>query len=86
MAEDLGTVLARTIRAHPEFFLRQLVVLGVSCSSVRWVLNVPGLEYVDRPNAKRYEIRMRRNALSGVRRPDLAVIRDQCLKELGRSD
>ena len=81
LAEDLGVLLARTIRAHPKFFLHQVKSLNIPCSKVSWVLNVPGLEYVDRENAQHYEIEMRKKALRGVNAKELVVVRDQCLKE-----
>ncbi len=81
LAEDLGALLARTIRAQPQFFLQQVQLLNVPCSKLKWVLNVPGLEYTDRPKAKHYEIEMRKEALRNVTASELAEVRDQCLKE-----
>ena len=81
LAEDLGALLARTIRPHPQFFLQQVQLLNVPCSKLRWFLNMPGLEYTDRPNAKHYEIEMRKVALRSVTTSELAEVRDQCLKE-----
>ena len=80
-SEELGALLARTIRVHPQFFLRQIMSLNIPCSKVAWILNVPGLEYVDRPNAQHYEIEMRKKALRGVESSGLSEVRDQCLKE-----
>ena len=80
-SEDLGALLARTIRVHPQFFLRQIMSLNIPCSKVAWILNVPGLEYVDRPNAQHYEIEMRKKALRSVVSSGLSEVRDQCLKE-----
>jgi len=81
LAEDLGALLARTIRAHPQFFLQQIALLKVPCTKLAWVLNTPGLEYTDRPNAKNYEMNMRKKALRGVQTRELADIRDLCIKE-----
>ena len=82
LAEDLGALLARTIRVNPLFFLRQVATLNVPCSKIAWVLNTPGLEYTDLPSASHYEIQMRRKALNGVKVKELSVLRDQCLKAL----
>jgi hypothetical protein len=80
-SEELGALLARTIRVHPQFFLRQIMSLNIPCSKVAWILNTPGLEYVDRPNARHYEIEMRKKALSSIEASGLSEVRDQCLKE-----
>src|SRR5262245_13380705 len=45
LSEDLGALLAKTIRAHPQFFLRQVASMNISCAKLTWVLNNPGLEY-----------------------------------------
>lgn len=82
LAEDLGVILAGTIRSHPEFVLRQVAALKESCSSFEWVLNTPGLEYVDRPRAVAYELQMRQNALKSVRTSSLIGVRNQCLAQL----
>lgn len=81
IAEDLGALLARTIRAHPQFFLRQVMSLNIPCSKLAWVLNVSGLEYADHPDAQHYEIQMRKKVLIGVQTRELSGVRDQCLKE-----
>lgn len=81
LAEDLGALLARTIRAHPQFFLRQVVSLNIPCSKLAWVLNTPGLEYTDREDAQHYEIAMRKKALRSVVTEELSEVRNQCLKE-----
>lgn len=80
LVEDLGALLARSIRVHPQFFLQQVSLLNIPCSKLSWVLNTPGLEYTDRPNAKHYEMSMRKKALRGVQTRELADIRDQCIK------
>ncbi len=81
LAEDLGALLARSIRVHPQFFLKQVVLLNIPCSKISWVLNVPGPEYTDRPRARLYEIEMRKKALRGVKTKELSGIRDQCIQE-----
>lgn len=81
LAEDLGALLARTIRAQPQFFLQQIQLLNVPCSKLKWVLNMPGLEYTDRADAQHYEIEMRKKALRSVTTSELVDVRDHCLKE-----
>lgn len=82
LAEDLGVILAGTIRSHPEFFLRQVEAIKESCFSFEWILNSPGLEYVDRPLAVAYELRERQHALESVRTSSLVDLRNQCLAQL----
>jgi len=84
-AEDLGVLLARTIRPHPSFFLQQLAATGTPCSAMSWVLRAPGLEYVDRPAARRYEIAMRVKALQSVKEKRLRRHRDDCVRVLTAS-
>jgi len=82
LAEELGDILAKTIRVNPRFFLEQVSALKLQCSALHWVLNVPGPEYVDRPAAQAYEIRMRIKAFRGVTDKTLAKVREQCLDEI----
>jgi hypothetical protein len=79
-AEDLGALLGHSIRAHPDFFLRQVAALNIPCKQLSWSLAAPGLEYVDRSAARVYEITMRRKALLGVRSKSLRHVRDECLQ------
>ena len=82
LAEELGGMLAKSIRVNPRFFLEQVSALKLQCSALHWVLNTPGLEYVDRPAAQAYEIQMRIKALKGVTDKALSNLRDQCLDEI----
>ena len=66
LAEELGVILSKTIRTNPSFFLRQIALIDPSCKRFQWILNTPGLEYVDRPKAAKYEVEMRKKALSSV--------------------
>jgi|GEM_PF-2007473 len=79
-AEDLGALLGRTARSQPEFFLRELAAAHIRCSDLSWALNATGLEYVDRPEAKAYEIAQRKNAIRSVRAKKLQHVRTECLQ------
>jgi hypothetical protein len=78
-AEDLGALLASLIRPHPAFFLEHVEHLDASCGSFRFILNVPGEEYVDHPEAQDYEIAQRRKALSAVSDPNLSTVKQRCI-------
>jgi hypothetical protein len=78
LAEDLGAILSGSIRSHPRFFLRQVEALDPTCSGFGWILNAPGVEYVDRPAAAAYELRMRVAALDGVNDRSLSTIGSKC--------
>jgi hypothetical protein len=83
-AEELGVMLGEVTRAHPIFFLREVSALKIQCSSLKWPLNAPGLEYVDRLSAQAYEIAQRRKALESVTDNNLVTVRNQCLKQFER--
>jgi hypothetical protein len=85
LAEDLGLLLGRCIRAHPNFFLRQVARSGHTCSDLSLVLNAPGLEYSDKPDAMKYELQGRRAALRTVKNKELRRTRDACLAALTAS-
>ena len=78
--EVLGEMLARTIRGHPGFFLAEVAFTAEPCSEFSWILNTPGLEYVDRFEAQAYEISMRKAALRSVRTKVLRRVREECLR------
>jgi len=84
LAEELGVMLGQVTRAHPTFFLKQVSALKIECSSLKWALNSPGIEYVDRLSAQTYEITQRRKALESVKAKNLATVRDHCLKQFER--
>ena len=66
LAEDLGVFPGHSVRVHPEFFLHEVAALNRPCSELAWALNAPGLQYVDRPAARRYEIDARKAALEDL--------------------
>ena len=73
-------MLAKSIRSHPRFFLRQVAASDVTCTQFSWILNMSGLEYVDRMAAAAYEIRMREASLKNVKDKALAKVRANCLR------
>ena len=80
LAEELGAILASSIRPNPKFFLHQVAALKVRCSA--FDVNVAGPEYVDRFEAQDYELKMRRVALASVKEKTLAGVRHDCLAQL----
>jgi hypothetical protein len=80
LSEELAAILASSIRPHPEFFLAEVEALKRPCSE--FDVDVPGPEYVDRPLARRYELRMRRAALESVASKALGPVRTECLARL----
>ncbi len=82
LAEDLTMILSHTIRVRPAFFLRELSMLQPNARSLESILLMPGLEYVDRSEAQRYEIDMRIKAIESVSDETLKSYRDKCLQIL----
>jgi hypothetical protein len=82
LLEELTMVLNRAIRARPEFFLEEMSALHPNHATLKTILLMPGLEYVDLPEAQQYEISMRRDALAAVKSTKLRQFRDTCLKIL----
>jgi len=80
LLEDLSAILSHTIRVHPEFFLKEMYELNPDQKILRSILMSPGLEYVDRNYAQRYELYMRRIALTDVSDLKLKDFRDTCLE------
>jgi hypothetical protein len=80
LAEELGVILSKSIRSHPRFFLQQVAASDATCARFRWILNTPGLEYVDREGAAAYELRMRQVSLRGIKDKALANIRNNCVR------
>lgn len=78
--EDIVVILAQTIRVHPEFFLKEMSELNPEKDVLRSILMTPGLEYTDRSYARRYELYMRRMALTDVSNLSLKDFRDTCLE------
>jgi len=80
LLEELIAILGHTIRVHPDFFLKEMSKLNPDQDLLRSILMTPGLEYVDRNYARRYELYMRRMALTDVSTLSLSEFRDSCLK------
>jgi len=79
LLEELANILGRSIRSEPALFLREVASLRPDEKILEFILSSPGLEYVDRPEAQRYEIEMRRRALAGIKNAELTNIREHCL-------
>jgi hypothetical protein len=79
-AEALGVLLGRAARSQPEFFLREVAALEIPCSDLSRPLNSPGLEYVDRTEARAYEIKQRKEALRSVHAFRLRRVRADCVR------
>lgn len=77
--EDLQAILASAIRSQPEMFLLEVGHLNPSEETLKSILLMPGLEYVDRLRAQRYELEMRRRAINALGRKDTRSIRRRCL-------
>jgi hypothetical protein len=82
LAEDLTVIISHTIRSHPEFFLKEMVGLRPQNAILKAILLMPGAEYVDRSEAQRYEIEMRKKALISVSNKSYIDFKDRCLKTL----
>ncbi|MEW6401335.1 MAG: hypothetical protein AB1649_06010 [Chloroflexota bacterium] len=80
LAEDLTVILSNTIRARPEFFLKELSALRPSTGSLEDILLMSGTEYTDRPEAEQYEMKMRIKALESIETKILKHFRDRCLE------
>jgi len=82
LLEDLYAIAGHSIRAHPHIFLKSMVDEKLTQESIKWIVNMAGLEYVDRPDARRYELQQRAAALASVRDKRLSFVRAACLKAL----
>ncbi len=79
LLEELMAVLGSVVRAHPTFFLGQLSKSEIGDESLKSILLMPGLEYVDLATAETYEISQRRAALAAVKDAELVLMRNRCL-------
>jgi hypothetical protein len=79
LLEDLYDILAQSIRPQTTLFLREMARVGPPDTTLGDILLKPGLQYTDRPRARRYEIDMRRRAIHDLDDPDLQGIRARCL-------
>ena len=77
--EDLNKALSRMIRPHPKVFLAEIQKLGTSSESLFDALLTTGEEYVDLPEARSYELRMRLEAIRSVEDDRLRGTRDICI-------
>ena len=66
LLEELNTILARSIRSNPRLFLEEASRAQLSDDALKGIILTPGLEYIDRPAAKLYEIEMRYEGLRGL--------------------
>jgi len=82
LLEKLTILLSRTIRARPEFFLKEMAVLHPTEEILKDVLLMPGEEYVDRLTARKYELIMRHKALAAIKDKKLTAIRNRCIRIL----
>lgn len=80
LLEDLTAILGHTIRAHPDFFLKEMSGLKPDQHLLKSILTTTGFEYTDRNYARRYELYMRRMALIDVSNLSLKDYRDTCLE------
>jgi hypothetical protein len=80
LRENLIAILGHTIRTHPEFFLKEMSKLHPGRDVLKSILMTPGSEYMDRNYARRYELYMRRLALTDVSNLSLKEFRDACLE------
>ena len=79
LAEELIMIMARTIRTNPLFFLTSVKRIKPERHYLESILLTPGLEYVDRYEAKRYELRMRFKAIESIRHEDIVKYQHLCL-------
>lgn len=80
LREELATILGHTIRVYPDLFLARMQELNPEEEVLESILLTPGTEYADRTYAKRYEIYMRKIALTEVSDISLKDIRESCLE------
>jgi hypothetical protein len=80
LLEDLTAILGRSIRPKPNMFLSEMLMLNPDSRALRSILRMPGLEYVDRRQAKNYELKMRKAAITSVSNEKLSSIKTKCLQ------
>jgi hypothetical protein len=80
LRENLFAILGHTIRAHPEFFLKEMSRLQPDQDVLKSILMASDSGYRDRNYARRYELYMRRMALTDVSSRSLNDFRDTCLE------
>jgi hypothetical protein len=77
---DLNAILGQTIRTHPDFFLKEMSRLQPNQEALKSILMASGYGYTGRNYARRYELYMRRMALTDVSSRTLQEFRDTCLE------
>ena len=82
LREELTTILGRSIRAQPYLFLKEISIIYPTDRTLRSILLMTGEEYVDRPDAKRYEIEKRREAIQSVKDSDTEDLKLKCVNIL----
>jgi len=80
LLEEVVALLASSIRPNPNLFLTEISNSEISDNLLKFVLKYPGLEYIDRMDARNYEIEMRRVAMLSVEEQSLQNIKEKCLK------
>ena len=78
--EDLMKITGRFIRQNPKAYLEDVKIIGPfnKCPGANFL----GQEFVDRDDARTYEINARIKALESVQAPALMEVRNVCLSEL----
>lgn len=79
LRENLISILSLTVRTHPDFFLKEMSRLNPDQDVLKSILTASGPEYGHRSYARRYELYMRRMALTDVSDFKLKDFRDACL-------
>ncbi len=78
--EELVGVVASAIRPKTNMFLKGVSNSDISNGTIEFILNFAGLEYVDRINARNFEIEMRQVAISLVKDKNLQAAKERCLE------
>jgi hypothetical protein len=81
-AEGLSVLLGRLARVHPALFLEALQANRAAVARLEALLGGLGAPYVDRQEARLYELQCRREALLGVENVELKPVREECLEAL----
>lgn len=84
LAEDLTAIVGHVIRAHPQLFLEEIKFAKASIAQLEDIVLNAGLEYSDRPEAYQYELNMRLEAFSRVKKNELQLLRNACIDALNR--
>ncbi len=77
--EDLNASIGGSIRANPAVFLSVAKRASLTEAELRRVLFMTGEHYVDRADAKRFELKLRREAIASVDDSALRGTQEMCL-------